>query len=172
MNNKVLLIAACMAVIFMLAVKFQFLPKFNGAKMAQEVRYSESETVLKHADGVDTNYFADGSVRSETPYINGVKNGISKVYYNNGNIRSESKYVNGKLNGETKTYFSNGKPDKIYTYKEDFLDGPAKSYNKEGYLETETTYRNNTRTEKEIGSLAEARNIIRESFEIKEVKPR
>ena len=27
-------------------------------------------------------------------------------------------------------------------------------------------------TEKEIGSLAEARNIIRESFEIKEVKPR
>ena len=42
-------------------------------------------------------------------YLNGLKNGIWTEYWLNGNIRSEVNFLNGVAFGEFKYYYSNGK---------------------------------------------------------------
>ena len=102
MNNKGLLIAVILAGLFIVAVKFQLFPKFDGKRVAKQAEQTESTSILRHEDGVEKDYFSNGNVRSETPYQNGLRNGVVKYYYSDGTLKSESTYVNDKLEGDSK----------------------------------------------------------------------
>ena len=69
MNNKGLLIVIGLAIVFTAAIKFQLLPQFDSAKVAEEVKRTNSSSVLKHKDGIEKEYFSNGNVRSEIPYF-------------------------------------------------------------------------------------------------------
>ena len=44
-------------------------------------------------DGVYTDYFSNGNIRTETPYKNGKINGIVRTYYSNGVVNSEVNFI-------------------------------------------------------------------------------
>jgi len=53
-------------------------------------------------------YYKDGLLLCETPYINGQVHGVEKWYYNNGQLQWEDPYVNGLNHGVEKTYNKDG----------------------------------------------------------------
>ena len=151
MNRNRLIILAVIMLAFFIIVKTDWRPNIDRDKIQKEATDTSAAYTVKHTDGVEKSYFSNGSLRSETPYVNGVRHGKAFNYYANGNLRSEINYVNGKQEGETKTYYKNGKLEKVYTYADDMLNGPAKSYDEEGYLFSVTTFLNNVQHDKETG---------------------
>lgn len=49
-------------------------------------------------------YYPDGQIRMETPWVNGNVHGIGKIWFANGNLSSSVVYVNGIRNGSTKWF--------------------------------------------------------------------
>ncbi|MBR1600170.1 MAG: hypothetical protein IJ677_01175, partial [Alphaproteobacteria bacterium] len=68
MNNKGLLVTVILALLFIIAVKFQLFPKINGSNVVKQAEQTESTSILRHSDGIEKDYFSNGNVRSETPY--------------------------------------------------------------------------------------------------------
>ena len=59
-------------------------------------------------NGLVKDYYENGSIKAETPFINDITHGVAKTYYKNGQVETEAKYYQGKLNGFHKTYYDNG----------------------------------------------------------------
>lgn len=87
-----------------------------------------------------TEYYADGSVYLEAPFINGKKQGLVKKYYSNKNVLSEINYHNGQLNGTYKSYYPNSNVYETGQSVDNFYDGPWKQYYKDGTLKIDFNY--------------------------------
>ena len=59
---------------------------------------------------------------------------IKQEYYENGNLVSETPFVNGKKYGLYKDYFKTGELSCSAEYIDDLLHGENKVYNKDGTL--------------------------------------
>lgn len=53
-------------------------------------------------------YHDDGTLHSETPYVNGQIHGVCKYYYESGSLCSKSPHVNGQKHGVYKRYYADG----------------------------------------------------------------
>lgn len=53
-------------------------------------------------------YYENGNLKSETPYLNNLKHGVAKSYYENGNLECEIPFDNDKRHGVEKEYDENG----------------------------------------------------------------
>ncbi|MBL0329809.1 MAG: hypothetical protein IPP64_10415 [Bacteroidetes bacterium] len=60
---------------------------------SKEVQSRQSVNIIK--DGMWTNWFEDGKVRSEEYYNNGIMVGTWKVWYDNGQLESEINFTAG-----------------------------------------------------------------------------
>jgi len=150
MKNITLAVIVALGVLLLIAVKYNLMPNF-GSSLYEESKSQLALEEIQHEDGVFKDYYSNGSVRTETPYVNHKINGIVTNYYANGNVKSEQNYINDRLEGETKTYYKNGSLEKVYTYKNGVLNGPAKSYNKDGKLETTAEFADNVQVGTETG---------------------
>jgi antitoxin component YwqK of YwqJK toxin-antitoxin module len=77
--------------------------------------------------GVFTDYFYDGSVKSQRPFTDGKLDGVVKSFYTNGKLESQKEYKNGVEHGIEQKWdsqtgemtvdarFVNGKPDGTQT---------------------------------------------------------
>jgi antitoxin component YwqK of YwqJK toxin-antitoxin module len=100
----------------------------NGLKEGKWVQYykvkdrSVSETKSKDAPfyrftiysagkaiGTVREYFKDGKLWCETPYVNGNINGIKKMYDENGTLVLTDTVLHGKENGMIKVFYPSGK---------------------------------------------------------------
>ena len=61
---------------------------------SKEVQSRQSVNIIK--DGKWTNWFENGTVRSEEFYSNGITVGTWKVWYDNGQLESEINFTTGK----------------------------------------------------------------------------
>ena len=113
MKNNGLIALVALGILLLIAIKFNLLPNMKPS-LYDDTAFQESLNV-KHDDGVETEYYQNGNIKSETPYKNNKINGILRAYYANGNIKSESNYIAGNQEGETKTYYKDGGIEKIYT---------------------------------------------------------
>ena len=52
--------------------------------------------------------YADGSIKSRTPYLDGIKNGWIRTWFGAGQLKSERLYVNGKKEGIHLGWWPNG----------------------------------------------------------------
>ena len=86
MKNTGLVVLVALGVMLLVAMKFNLLPNMKQS-LYDESAYQESLNV-KHDDGINTEYYANGGVKSETPYKNNKINGVQKAYYANGNLKS------------------------------------------------------------------------------------
>ena len=91
---------------------------------------------------IQNEYYADGSVRSETPFSNGKINGIVKWYFKgSGKLKEEDPYSDGKINGIVKWYNEeNGVVKEEDPYVDGTMLGIAKLYYASGKLQKETPF--------------------------------
>lgn len=73
-------------------------------------------------------YWPNGSVKSEEPYLDGKKEGIASYYHENGQLYGKIPWKNGEKHGSYKLYREDGSLDQELNYKNDKLHGKAKWY--------------------------------------------
>ncbi len=57
---------------------------------------------------VKKEYYKNGQIRIEVPYVEEKKNGVVKEYYENGQIRKETPYDDNVINGVVLEYYPDG----------------------------------------------------------------
>ena len=71
---------------------------------------------MPEGNGVNKEYYENGTLKEEVSYNNGKLNGIFKEYYEDGSLKSEGNYNNGVLDGIVKEYYPTSKSDKWNSY--------------------------------------------------------
>lgn len=98
--------------------------KWNSASnMTRTIEFSDdtlSKVVVKF-------YRKDGTVFSETEYVDLKKHGTKKAYYPNGNIKENATFVEGKK-ASSVSYFDDGRIQKEAEYQNGRLSGIVKIY--------------------------------------------
>jgi antitoxin component YwqK of YwqJK toxin-antitoxin module len=89
--------------------------------------------------GIQRDYFKDGTLNVEIPYVNGKINGILKRYDTTGKVGTEETYSNDKLNGAYIEYCCGGKIKDELFYVNDEQTGVYKEYYESGKLKSEVT---------------------------------
>lgn len=90
-------------------------------------------------------YYPNNALKSETIYINNIKEGIQKEYYNTGQLKRETIYKNNKKEEISVEYFTDGALSSITPYKNNNIEGVVKDYYPNGILHSEIPYKNNKR---------------------------
>lgn len=82
---------------------------------------------------VETEKHSDGSIKKETPYLDGKIHGDVKEYYPGGKqLKSLTHYLNGLRQGNAETYFDNGRVETRTPYKNDKIEGVFERYDNPG----------------------------------------
>jgi len=98
---------------------------------SNKTKVSETESV-----DIQVEYYENGSIHYEIPFINGQKNGLEKEYYESGNLKYETLFINGKLDGIRKGYFAGGGLE----YEVVYVNGMKYGVEKEYYANTNLVY--------------------------------
>ena len=53
-------------------------------------------------------YWDNGQLEYEIPYVNGKQHGIAKWWHPNGQLRWETTYINGRQHGSAQWWYENG----------------------------------------------------------------
>ena len=60
---------------------------------------------MPEGNGINKEYYENGTIKEEVSYSNGKLNGIFKEYYEDGSLKSEGNYNNGVMDGIVKEYY-------------------------------------------------------------------
>ncbi len=85
-------------------------------------------------NGITTTFYKDGTISTESNYINNVKTGVEKKYYENGAVYRTRQILNGKLNGEEKRFYRDGQLMTRLTYKDNLPANDLQEYYQSGNL--------------------------------------
>ena len=101
-------------------------------------------------DGVLKEYFKNGKIHSEIPYINNQKQGVAKVYNEKGQLTKEVSFQNNKFHGVAKSYSQTGEilTELIFN---------------EGIIENGFSYKNQEKiplTEKEMAKIRMLKDVL------------
>ena len=116
MKKYIYLVLIGLVVLYGIGVKYGFMPALKNS-FFQASDYSNVKNTVPLKNGVDKEYYENGKIRKETPYVNGKREGAVKQYYPNGSLKSESMYRNNQSTGMTKTYYETGELEKVYSYQ-------------------------------------------------------
>ena len=72
---------------------------------------------------IETTYYENGSIATETSYMNEKMHGTYKTFFETGILSTEEEYVNGLINGVEKEYHEDGSLLSTTKYKNGVLDG-------------------------------------------------
>jgi len=93
-------------------------------------------------DGVTRHYWIDGkSIMEEREYFNGRSKFIQREYYANGKLAAEVPYLLDSINGISKKYYETGVLQEIAEFKNGNFDGVRKYFYPNGQLWIEQIYR-------------------------------
>ncbi len=93
------------------------------------IAFSVKAQNLQEVDGI---YFLNS-----TPY-----SGTYETYYADGTMKMETTFLEGKKEGECKLYFENGELNEIRSYNDNEMDGTWLTFNKLGVKVAEASYKN------------------------------
>ena len=103
---------------------------------------SIQRAIPKKWNGVYKEYYANGTLKEETPYRFGRKQGPEKQYYEEGSLSIIKEYKDGKAR-ISRQYYPSGELMVETFYDEDgYAHGLARGYYKDGKLKRETIYKN------------------------------
>ena len=91
-------------------------------------------------------YFSDGSKRAEVHYTDGRLDGVARQWYQDGTVKSETSYVNGQRHGSYTLRDLEGKLLYEAMYQAGKLDGLATWWYNNGQKRWETNYDNGARS--------------------------
>ena len=81
---------------------------------------------------IKKNFYNNGILKTEVPYIDHKKNGITRSYYENGFIKTEIDYCDDIIDGYVKTYYKDGSLESVETYKRGKRNKDLVVYNMRG----------------------------------------
>lgn len=91
-----------------------------------------------------TEYYKNGTIRSEVKYKGGKKNGRSVYFYENGMKELEINYIDDSADGQANAYYYKGTIKRIDNFKDNKLTGVSTTWDEElGFKFSEETYLNN-----------------------------
>ena len=99
---------------------------FPNGKLFKETPY-----VKDLIEGEEKTYYADGKLAAVSLYQGGVLHGVSKSWGQNGTLTYEAEYQMGKRDGKFNKYYDSGKPRVIQVFKDDQLIS-KESYDMDG----------------------------------------
>jgi antitoxin component YwqK of YwqJK toxin-antitoxin module len=91
-------------------------------------------------DGVYSEYYPDGAVKTLKPLSAGRISGSLKTFYPSGTPQIEAQYLAGTKNGAFRFFSEDGAPLMEAAYVNDKLNGWKKEYGPDGSLKTELYY--------------------------------
>lgn len=105
----------------------------------------KSETQVKDtlAHGLMKNYDRDGNIASVYTFKMARLNGPAVSYYPSGQLKQKMFYKDGKKEGASLWYYSTGEKYRETPYKEGKIDGIRNSYYKDGKIMAEAPYLEN-----------------------------
>ncbi len=120
----------------------------------KEVRCGAGEMCYEAVSGMPLNgvlrrYYADGVVREDINYANGVKDGVTQLYFPDGEQQAYMVYQNGVLEGGGSTYYNSGNMEYETSYAGGKMHGARKGYYEDGTLMLETEYVNGVKNGRE-----------------------
>ncbi len=96
---------------------------FSAAKTPRAARKAvEGGDASTEAEQV-REYYPNGKLKNEIPYVNGKIQGIKKSYFEDGSLHREEEYREGKREGVSREYFGNGALKEYETFKDDRVNG-------------------------------------------------
>lgn len=95
----------------------------------------------KLPDGFYTEYYANGTLKTEKILINSKEYGVYKTYFPGGTLQNEAYYNAGKLDGPVKIYNETGSLLLEQNFKNGIPNGYFKEYNCNGTVKSETFYK-------------------------------
>ena len=87
-------------------------------------------------NGVCRFYYETGNPKREGTFVNGKEEGLSRLYNNTGNIEGVSEYKDGKKNGITKLFYKSGNIKAVLQYTDGKVEGIQKTFYEPGQKQT------------------------------------
>ena len=75
----------------------------KGIEYRDKTKYKDGTEC--NCDSIGRNYYSDGHIVEEMPFVGGNTHGITKIYYESGNLHWETPYMNGSLHGNQIEYY-------------------------------------------------------------------
>ena len=117
------------------------------------LQYPTGELSSRHTEingkkeGMMTDYYKDGKVKSERIFAGDVQIGRSVMYHPNGKIKKVQYFEDGKVQGGDTLFYENGYPEFLRTYNKGVLDGYIRKWDINDSIIYEAKYRNDTLVE-------------------------
>jgi antitoxin component YwqK of YwqJK toxin-antitoxin module len=92
-----------------------------------------------HRDGVSSQHFMSGKLRTTVTYKHGSKHGDERTYSSTGQLREQTHWAQGARVGVLTKWSAKGKLRSTTTYVDGRKDGLAREYNTDGVLVAEHT---------------------------------
>lgn len=77
----------------------------NGTETKEDIR---KEVLI--------DYYENGQIKEETPYVDNIKQGTYKVFYEDGSLKSKGNYTNDQINGDVEFYYPSGELMEVQNY--------------------------------------------------------
>ncbi len=93
-------------------------------------------------EGLMTEYYKDGKLKSERRFEHDIQQGKSVLYYPSGKTKKVQYYEEGKLQGGDTLFYENGKPQFLRNFNKGVLDGYIRKWGVNDSLIYEAKYAN------------------------------
>lgn len=113
------------------------------------VSYAQKDTVRT--------YHTNGNLKTEIPYLNGVREGTAIFYGENGNIAEERNYINDKVSGLIKLFYPTGNLRELFNIEYGKREGPTSIFDSSGVYVEDIFFENGIRTGQEYVLIGEVR---------------
>ena len=106
-KNKAVIMKKAIVIGIVVSTGILYAAFINSQKTASE----KLETVQRDGKSyvIRRQFYSNGRLKTELPYLNNELNGVTRSYYRNGDLESEANMVDGRQKGEYKRYYKSGK---------------------------------------------------------------
>ncbi|MEO5907079.1 MAG: hypothetical protein ABIQ11_10155 [Saprospiraceae bacterium] len=126
---------------------FAFLACKKGPESVEVVgNYATGEVSRRHTlvdgkkEGKMTDYYLDGSLKSERFFENDLQVGKSTFYYPSGKVQEVQYYDQGQKHGGDTIFYESGVPQFLVTFNHGLKDGYVRKWGEDGSLIYEAKY--------------------------------
>ena len=104
-------------------------------------------------DGMIQEFFADGTLKEEVHYLQGVQQGAKKVWYTNGQLAKIGNMLDDRWHGKYEEWYEDGNPKLIGRYVDGKQDGEWLFFDKEGKELPSLTFKNGVEMTRKLPSV-------------------
>lgn len=100
----------------------------RGIQELEDLHALNGHSEKPKPDGIDRQYYPDGSTEVETSYRDGFRNGTRIVYHRNGKVWGKQTFINDSLQGKSEWFFPSGQLYDQKFYRKGILVNTSRIY--------------------------------------------